>query len=93
MLHDAHVNSLIFWAESNGSIYRIPRSHLDGAGGQFDQGQGGVHHVKIEPILTNGNSWLAMNLKIYMNPPLGLKSWYRMRTKSKSSLKESGRSS
>ena len=56
MLLITHVISLIFRAESNGSIYRIPRSHLDGAGGQFDQGQGGVHHVKIEPILTNGNS-------------------------------------
>ena len=47
MLHNAHANSLICIAESNGSIYRIPRRHLEGAGGQDDQGQEGVHHVKI----------------------------------------------
>ena len=47
MLHNAHDISLIFLAESNGSIYRIPRRHLEGAGGQVDQGQEGVHHVKI----------------------------------------------
>ena len=35
----------MFGAESNGIIYRIQRSHLDGAGGQVDQGQEGVHHV------------------------------------------------
>ena len=52
MLHNAHDISLILRAASNGSICRIPRSHLDGAGGQVDQGQDGVHHVTIEAILT-----------------------------------------
>ena len=47
MLLITHVNRLIFRAESNGSTHRIPRSHLEGAGGQVDQGQEGVHHVKI----------------------------------------------
>ena len=45
MLHITHVNSIIFRAESNGSTYRIPQSHLEGAGGQVDQGLEGVHHV------------------------------------------------
>ena len=48
MLHNTHDISIIFQAESNGSIYRIPRSHLEGAGGQVDQRQEGVHHVTIE---------------------------------------------
>ena len=45
MLHITHASSLIFRAESNGIINRIPRSHLEGAGGQVDQGLEGVHHV------------------------------------------------
>ena len=45
MLYTAHVISLIFQAESNGIIHRIPRSHLESAGGQVDQGKEGVHHV------------------------------------------------
>ena len=45
MLHITRVNSIIFEAESNGGIFRIPRYHHQGAGGQVDQGQRGVHHV------------------------------------------------
>ena len=34
-----------FQAESNGSIFVILRNHYQGAGGQIDQGQEGLHHV------------------------------------------------
>ena len=45
MLHITHVNCIIVRAESNGGIFRIPQYHHQGAGGQADQGQRGVHHV------------------------------------------------
>ena len=45
MLLITHLISLIFRAESNGSIFGIPQNHHQGAGGQVDQGQGGLHHV------------------------------------------------
>jgi hypothetical protein len=45
MLHITHVKSIIFRAESNEGIFRIPRYHHQGAGGQVDQGQRGVHYV------------------------------------------------
>ena len=71
MLLITHVNSLIFRAESNGSTYRIPRSHLEGAGGQVDQGQEGVHHVGgrvvqtirytcIKPIFSRQIHWKSL---------------------------------
>ena len=45
MLLITHLISLIFRAESSGSIFRIPRDHHQGAGGQVDQQQGELHHV------------------------------------------------
>ena len=45
MLLITHVNSLIFRAESNASIFVSPRSHHQGVGEQVDQGPGGLHHV------------------------------------------------
>ena len=45
MMLITHLISLIFRAESNGSIFGIPQNHRQGAGGQVDQGQDGLHHV------------------------------------------------
>ena len=52
MLLITHLISLIFRAESNGSIFKIQQSHHQGAGGQVDQGQGRLHHVGGEVAQT-----------------------------------------
>ena len=53
MLHITHANSIMFRAESSGIIHRIPQIHLEGAGGQVDQGHEGVHHVggRVDQII------------------------------------------
>ena len=55
-IYDIEVSSLIFRAESNGSIYRIAESHLEYAGGQVDQGKEGVHHVSGWVVQTVGST-------------------------------------
>ena len=51
-IYDIHVSILIFRAESNRSINRIAQSHLQGAGGQVNQGHEGVHHVGCQVVQT-----------------------------------------
>ena len=68
MLYIAHVIIIIFRAESNQRIFRTQRHHLHGAGGQVEQGQGGVQHVGggvvqtirytcIRPIFSSKIQW------------------------------------
>ena len=45
IIHDTHVYSSIFLAESNGNIFIILGNDLHEAGGHVDQGKGHVHHV------------------------------------------------
>ena len=75
MLHITHVNCIIVRAESNGGIFRIPQYHHQGAGGQVDQGQRGVHHVGggvvqairytcIKPIFSRQTQWKHLYLPL-----------------------------
>jgi hypothetical protein len=73
MLHITHASSLIFRAKSNGIINRIPQSHLEGAGGQVDQGLEGLHHVGGRVVQTiwykciKPNFWSQIQWKYLQN--------------------------
>ena len=52
IVHYIHVSGPTFNKECNETIFKFHRTHLHGLGGHIDQGQGGVHHVNGELVLS-----------------------------------------